>query len=90
MQVSPISTVPFLNTNIFNWRVSQFENWFCLIQLFLFVLSVVEIADLVWVCQCENVDGQIVENRIEIDRSEAEKYEIIRESWIVFIIVFPT
>ncbi len=31
-----------------------------------------------------------IENRIEIDRSEAEKYEFIHESGVSFITFFPT
>ncbi len=39
---------------------------------------------------CQNADEQIVENRIEIDRSEAEKYEFIHESCVFFITFFST
>ncbi len=50
----------------------------------------VAIADLFQVCQCKNVDEQLVVNRIEVDRSEAEKYEFIQESCVFSITFFST
>ncbi len=42
------------------------------------------------VCQCTNVDEQMVENCIEIDGSEAEKNEFIHESCVFFHYLIPT
>ncbi len=53
-------------------------------------IFIVEIANLIWVCSGKKVDEQIVENRIEIDRLEAEKNEFIHESCAFFITFFPT
>ncbi len=33
-------------------------------------------------CECNKIDERNIENRIEIDRSEAEKYEFIHESCV--------
>ncbi len=38
----------------------------------------------------KKIDELNIENRIEIDRSEAEKYEFINESCVFFITFFPT
>ncbi len=39
-------------------------------------------------CQCKIFDEQIVESHIEIDRSEAEKYECIHELCVFFLLFF--
>ncbi len=39
-------------------------------------------ANLFYVCDGKKIDEQNIENRIVIDRSEAEKFEIIHESCI--------
>ncbi len=41
-------------------------------------------------CECKKADEQILENRIEIDLSEAKKYEFTHESCVFFISFFPT
>ncbi len=84
----PICIAPFLNAYVSNWGVSHFEecnflNLNMCIRLFFF-----EIANLIQVCWCKKFDEQIVENRIEIDRSKAEKYEVIHESCVFFITFF--
>ncbi len=40
---------------------------------------------LFWNCECKKADELIVENRTEIDRSEAERYEFTHESCIFYI-----
>ncbi len=35
-------------------------------------------------CECEKIDEQIIENRIVIDCSEAEKYEFNQELCVFF------
>ncbi len=47
----------------------------------------VGIAHLFYVSECKKIDEQIVENRIDIDRSEAEKYEFVHEAF-VFLLLF--
>ncbi len=46
------------------------------------------IANLFYVCECRKIDEPNSENRILIDRSEAEKYEFIHESFVFFITFF--
>ncbi len=53
-------------------------------------IFIVEIATLFGVCQCKNFEEQLVANRVEIDRLEAEKYEPIHESCVFFNPFFPT
>ncbi len=50
------------------------------IKIFLF--GFVGIANLIWFCECNKIDELNIENRIEIDRSEAKKYEYIHESCV--------
>ncbi len=50
---------------------------------------IIGIVNQLYLCECKKVDEQIIENRIEIDRSEAEKSEYIHESCI-FSSLFPT
>ncbi len=82
--------MPLLSTNIFNLELGNFEKWYFLNSDISIRISIVEIANLFWVCRCKNADEQIVENRIEIDLSEAEKYEFIHKSGVFFITFFPT
>ncbi len=46
------------------------------------LIFIAGIANLFLFCECKKAGEQIVENRIEIDRSEAEKYEFTHESRI--------
>ncbi len=60
------------------------------IQIFIFVIFIVRIANFFSICECKKVDEQGIENCIEIDRSEAEKYQFIHESCVFFITFFTT
>ncbi len=48
----------------------------------------VGIANIFLVCGLERIDESDIENRIVIDRAEAEKYELIHESCVFFITFF--
>ncbi len=45
-------------------------------------IFVVGIVNLIKFCECNKIDELNIENRIEIDRSEAEKFEFIHESCV--------
>ncbi len=73
----------FLNMNVLNWGISQFEKWNLLNSNIFIRMLIVEMASLLLFCENKKkVDEQIVENCIEIDRSEDEENEFIHESCI--------
>ncbi len=86
----PICTVPLLSTNVFIWGVNHFEKWNIWNSDISFRIFTVGIANLFSCCECKKIDEQIVENRIEIDRSEAEKYEFIHESCVFSLLFFQS
>ncbi len=51
-------------------------------------ICIVGIANLFQVCEYKKIDELNIENHIEIDRSEAEKYELIRESCVFSLLFF--
>ncbi len=86
-----ISIAPFLNTSVLTGELATLKNEFVWTQLFLFGFISLKLrtcfefanATMLFVvfltmC-CNNVDEHIVENRIEIDRPEAEVYESTHE-----------
>ncbi len=82
-------SLPLFSTpNVADWGVSHFEGCDFLNSNMFIRIFIVEIAHLIYVCWCEKANEQIVENRIEIDRSEAERYEFVHESWVFFITFF--
>ncbi len=44
------------------------------------------IENLFFLCECERVDEQTVENGVEVDLQESEKYELIEKSPIVSLV----
>ncbi len=84
----PISIVPFLNMNVFNWGVSHFEKRISFNSNIFIRAFIVAIANHFWVCQCANADKQIVETRIELDRSEAEKCEFFMSHAFLYCFFF--
>ncbi len=62
------------------WGVGHSERWNFSnsnISIWIFIVGIV---NLLLLCECKKIDELTFENRIEIDRSEAEKYEFIHES----------
>ncbi len=53
-------------------------------------IFIVGIANRLYFGEYKEIAELNIENRIEIDRSEAEKYEFIDESCVFFITFFPT
>ncbi len=84
----PICTDPFLSTNVFIWGVSHFETWKILNLDISIRIFTVGIANLFSFCECKTIDELDVENRFPIDRSEAEKYEVIHESCVFSLLFF--
>ncbi len=78
----------FTTRAFLTWELAILKSEFLRIQIFLFGFVFVEIVNLSRDCQYKNVNEQIVENRIEIDHSEAEIYEFIHESCVFFITFF--
>ncbi len=68
--------------------VSHFEKWKFFNSTISIRMFIVGIANLFKVCECKKIDDLYIENRIEIDRSEAEKYKFIRESCVFSILFF--
>ncbi len=68
--------------------ISKSENFW--IQIFLFGFLSSDLQTSFKLVDAKKVNEQIVENRIEIDRSEAENYGFIHESCVFFITFFPT
>ncbi len=42
----------------------------------------------IYICECKKINELNVENRVEIDRSEAEEYEFIHESCVFSLLFF--
>ncbi len=86
----PIFIAHFRHMNVFNWGVSHFEKWsFSNSNIFIRMFTA-GIVNLVLYCECKKADEQIFDNRIESDRSEAEKYEFTHEFFFFSIYFFST
>ncbi len=72
----------------FYWGFSHFEKCNFLNSNISVRIFIVGIANLILICEFNKIDELNIENRIEIDRSEAEKYEFIHESCAFSLLFF--
>ncbi len=84
----PICTVPFPSTNVFNWGASHFGKLIFWNSNISIRICIAGIANLFLGCDDKKIDEQNIENRIVIDRSEAEKFEFIHESCVYSLLFF--